>query len=239
MKKAYLNWSSGKDAAFSLYKLQQQGDFDVVELFTAINIDVNRISMHGVRIELLQAQARSIGLPLHLAEFSGNVSMETYNRVMETETKKLKAAGIDFACFGDIFLEDLKEYRDSQLAKVGLTGVYPLWKKETTKLVEDFIELGFKAIIVCTNAQYLDESFCGRVIDHQFLADLPENVDPCGENGEFHTFVFDGPIFSESIKFEIGEKVHRTYKSVEDGEDNCFTDEDTNWDTGFWYCDLI
>ena len=103
MKKAYLNWSSGKDAAFSLYKLQQQGDFDVVELFTAINIDVNRISMHGVRIELLQAQARSIGLPLHLAEFSGNVSMETYNRVMETETKKLKAAGIDFACFGDIF----------------------------------------------------------------------------------------------------------------------------------------
>lgn len=239
MKKAYLNWSSGKDAAFSLYKLQQEGDFEVIKIFTAINTDVNRISMHGVRVELLAAQAKSLGLPLQLAKFSGNVSMETYNEVMKAETKKLKAAGVDFACFGDIFLEDLKEYRDSQLAKVGLSGVYPLWKKDTKKLVEDFIELGFKAIVVCTNAKYLDESFCGRVIDHQFLEDLPKNVDPCGENGEFHSFVFDGPIFSEAINFEIGEKVHRTYQKAEEGEDNCFTDEETNWDTGFWYCDLL
>ena len=239
MKKAYLNWSSGKDAAFSLYKLQQEGDFEIVKLFTAINTDVNRISMHGVRVALLEAQAKSLGLPLQLAKFSGNVSMETYNEVMETETKKLKAEDIEFACFGDIFLEDLKEYRDAQLAKVALSGVYPLWKKDTKKLVEDFIELGFKAIVVCTNAKYLDESFCGRVIDHQFLEDLPKNVDPCGENGEFHSFVFDGPIFSEAINFEIGEKVHRTYQKAEEGEDNCFTDEETNWDTGFWYCDLL
>ncbi len=150
MKKAYLNWSSGKDAAFSLYKLKQEDDFEIVKLFTAINTDVNRISMHGVRVALLEAQAKSLGLPLQLAKFSGNVSMETYNEVMKAETKKLKAAGVDFACFGDIFLEDLKEYRDAQLAKVGLSGVYPLWKKDTKKLVEDFIELGFKAIVVCS-----------------------------------------------------------------------------------------
>ncbi|MDN3594598.1 diphthine--ammonia ligase [Zunongwangia endophytica] len=239
MKKAYLNWSSGKDAALSFYKIQQKSEFEIATLFTSVNSDVNRISMHGVRLELLEAQAKSIGLPLQVAELSGNVSMKTYNEVMQTETTKLKNEGIDFAVFGDIFLEDLKEYRDQQLSEIGLSGVYPLWKKDTKKLVEDFIELGFKAIVVCTNAEYLDETFCGRIIDHQFLKDLPEDVDPCGENGEFHTFVYDGPIFSEAIKFEIGEKVHRIYQKEEEGEDNCFTDEDTNWDTGFWYCDLI
>ena len=239
MKKAYLNWSSGKDAAFALYKLQSYGDIKVEKLVTTLNSEVDRVSMHGVRKELLLLQAESIGLPIDIIALEGNVSMEIYNTKMRLAVSKLLEEGYTHSVFGDIFLEDLKEYREKQLAGVGLKGVFPLWKKNTHQLITDFIASGFKAITVCINSKVLDRSFCGRIIDHEFLADLPPGVDPCGENGEFHTFVFDGPIFKNPIAFEIGEIVQKSYTAHEDDEDNCFSSDEKSWDTSFWYCDLI
>ncbi|WP_079734303.1 Dph6-related ATP pyrophosphatase [Salegentibacter salegens] len=238
MKKAYINWSSGKDAALALYKVQQDSEYSVEKLVTTVNTEFNRISMHGVRIELLQKQAEHLDLPLHQIKLHGEISMEEYNEVMEIETKSLLNQGFTHSIFGDIFLEDLKTYRENQLQEVGLKAVFPLWNQNTTELLEEFIESGFKAIVVCVNTDKLDKSFCGRLIDQSFLNDLSENVDPCGENGEFHTFVFDGPIFKKPIDFKIGEMVEKSYKP-EELDDNCFTDDQKSWDTSFVYCDLL
>ena len=239
MNRAYLNWSSGKDAALSLYYAGKQDNYKIEKLLTTINKDVDRVTMHGVRTELLFKQAECIGLPLQISELSSETSMEEYYLKMKEATDSLINNGFTHSVFGDIFLEDLKEYREDQLTKVGLKPVFPLWKIDTKKLISEFIALGFKAIIVCTNAKYLDDSFCGRLIDQDFLNDLPENVDPCGENGEFHTFVFDGPIFSSPVEFEIGEKVNKSYQPAKNKDDNCFQDEEKSWDTEFCFCDLI
>lgn len=240
MKKAFLNWSSGKDAAYALYLVQQQKDLPVQKLVTTVNSELNRISMHGLRQELLLQQTESLGLPLHVIELEGNVSIEMYNQKMSEATTALVTDGYTHSIFGDIFLEDLREYRERQLSEAGLQGVFPLWKRDTRELMKDFFNSGFKAITVCVNAKLLDESFCGRILDEEFIKDLPSGVDPCGENGEFHTFVFDGPNFQFPVRFEIGEKVLRTYKSAgKKKEDNCFKDEQESWDTGFWYCDLM
>lgn len=239
MKKAYLNWSSGKDAAFALYTLQQKGEVEVKKLVTTLNSEVDRISMHGVRRELLETQAKNIGIPLHPIPLEGTVSMATYNSVMQEQVNILKNEGYTHSVFGDIFLEDLKIYREEQLEKTGITAVFPLWKRDTHQLIKDFIEAGFKAITVCVNSKVLDESFCGRTLDHNFINSLPAGVDPCGENGEFHTFVYDGPIFNEPVGFEIGEKVQRNYQPSEVEDDNCFSKEQKPWDTGFWFCDLL
>ncbi len=239
MKKAYLNWSSGKDAAFALWILQNSGDIKIEKLVTTLNSEVDRVSMHGLRRELLLLQAKSIGLPIDIIALKGNVSMETYNSKMRIAVSKLLKEGFTHSVFGDIFLVDLKEYREKQLEGVGLKPIFPLWKKDTHQLINDFIASGFKPITVCVNSKVLDRSFCGRILDDKFLADLPPDVDPCGENGEFHTFVFDGPIFKNSIEFEIGEIVQKSYTAHEDEEDNCFSDDQKSWDTSFWYCDLI
>lgn len=239
MKKAYLNWSSGKDAALSLYKLQQDSEYSVEKIVTTVNTDFDRISMHGIRTELLIKQAENIGLPLHQIRLHGEVSMEEYNKVMEMETNKLLDEGFTHSVFGDIFLEDLKLYREKYLEEIGLQAVFPLWKQSTEKLLEEFISEGFKAIVVCVNTNKLDRSFCGRMLDKDFLNDLPEDVDPCGENGEFHTFVFDGPIFKKPIDFKIGEMVEKSYKPAKESENNCFTGDQKSWDTSFVYCDLL
>lgn len=239
MKKAFLNWSSGKDAVFALYILQGFGDIKIEKLVTTVNSETNRISMHGVRNQLLERQAQSLEIPLQIISLHGNVSMQAYNATMEAAVSQLKDEGFTHSVFGDIFLEDLKQYRERELKKVGIEAVFPLWKKNTDQLMRDFISAGFKAVCVCVNSKQLDRSFCGRSIDEEFISDLPEGVDPCGENGEFHTFVFDGPIFSKPVDFVIGEKVQRNYVSNEDDEDNCFTDKKRSWDTSFWYCDLI
>ncbi|WP_010134728.1 Dph6-related ATP pyrophosphatase [Ochrovirga pacifica] len=240
MKKAYFNWSSGKDSSLALYKTLNQSEYQVDFLLTNINKEFGRVSMHGLREELLQAQVKSIGLPLRTIEFSGNVSMSEYNAIMKTHMQKIANQKYEYGLFGDIFLEDLKAYRDLKLAEVGITGVYPLWKQNTKTLLQEFIDLGFKAITVCVNAQFLDQSFVGRVIDEKFIEDLPENVDVCGEHGEFHTFVFDGPIFKHPVSFTIGEKVYKTYQSSENDDDNCHQNKQkVTWDTGFWYCDLL
>lgn len=238
MKKAFLNWSSGKDAAFSLYKIQKQKQYEVRKLVTTVNSEVDRISMHGLRKSLLQRQAESLQLPLHIIPLLGELSMTTYNEVMKKHTAQLQEEGFTHSIFGDIFLEDLREYREKQLEETRLEAVFPLWKTDTGELIKDFIETGFKAITVSVNAKVLDRSFCGRIVDNNFLNDLPSHVDPCGENGEFHTFVFDGPNFQNSIAFEIGEVVEKFYTPIEE-KDDCFSDKKTTWDTAFYYCDLL
>tara|TARA_R110002072_G_scaffold21664_1_gene76519 strand:- start:49537 stop:50283 length:747 start_codon:yes stop_codon:yes gene_type:complete len=240
--KAVMNWSGGKDSALTLYKLQQSQEFEIACLLTSISQKYQRISMHGVRSELLDAQAKSIGIPVVKMEVPDMPSMEVYENTMRDTLSDLKKKGITASIFGDIFLEDLREYRENKLAELELTAVFPLWKQPTGKLIHEFLDLGFKTITTCVNEKYLDKSFVGRVIDEDFLKDLPANVDPCGEHGEFHTFVFDGPIFSKPIEFEIGEKVLRKYEApkTEDDSDQCFSDKKEDpAKYGFWYCDLI
>ncbi|RPE13935.1 diphthine--ammonia ligase [Chitinophaga lutea] len=246
---AYINWSGGKDASFALWQLQQDKNFSIKYLFTTLSEAYRRVSMHGVREELLDEQARQTGIALKKAYLPEHASMEDYNRIMTEQLTALQAEGIEHAVFGDIFLEDLRAYRETQLARVGMKGVFPLWKRDSTTLVRDFIKAGFKAVIVCVNARYLPASFAGRLIDEAFLADLPAGVDPCGENGEFHSFVFDGPLFAAPVAFQIGETVERVYTPAssqggncykDDGENDCSVKEEPdNWDTRFFFCDLI
>lgn len=240
-KKALFNWSSGKDSALALYKILQNPEFKIEYLLTSVNQQYQRISMHGVRVELLEAQAKSIGLPLKIMQIPEMPTMEVYENVMTKTLTELKEQGITHSVFGDIFLEDLRKYREDKLAQIGFEGVFPIWKIPTHDLIQEFMNLGFKTIVVCVNERFLDKSFVGRIIDQSFINDLPENVDVCGENGEFHTFTFDGPIFSEPINFEIGETVYRKYEKPKTESSNtaCDTNETDAFDYGFWYIDLI
>lgn len=230
--KAIFNWSSGKDSALALYKILQEEKFEITSLLTSINKEFQRISMHGVHVSLLEKQAESLGFPLAQLELPKEPSMEEYREMMESIMTDFKKQGVTHSIFGDIFLEDLRKYREDQLAAAGIQGVFPLWKKDTKNLIEEFMDLGFKTIVTCINETYLDKSFAGRVIDKQFIEDLPENVDPCGENGEFHTFTFDGPIFKDPIGFEVGEIVKKTYPKPKSGND------EENGEYVFWFCDL-
>jgi uncharacterized protein (TIGR00290 family) len=243
--KAIFNWSGGKDSALCLYYILKEKKYEVLCLLTSINEGHNRISMHGVRTSLLEEQTKSIGLPLTKMMMPEMPTMEAYEESMHTTLIALKQQGAEVSIFGDIFLADLRKYREDKLDDISLKGVFPLWKKNTRKLMDEFIALGFKTIVVCVNEKFLDKSFVGRIIDQQFLADLPPSVDPCGENGEFHTFVFDGPIFKNAIAFELGEVVYRKYEkptaTTKGNSYNCDAQEDETspFDTGFWYLDLL
>ena len=224
--KAVMNWSGGKDSAFALHKILQGKEFEVAYLLTTVNSHWQRISMHGVRRELLQRQAEAIGIELIEVLLPEMPSMEDYEAEMTKTLDFLLEQGITHSIFGDIFLQDLRDYRENKLKEKGLTGVFPLWQIPTSQLVTDFIEQNFKTITVCVDSTKLDQSFCGRVIDESFVADLPKEVDVCGENGEFHTFVFDAPFFRQPIEFTKGETVFRDYKSE-------------NITSKFYYCDLL
>jgi len=226
-KKAVFNWSGGKDSAFALWKVLKQKEFSVEILLTSVSQKYERISMHGVRKELLIQQAASIGLPLEMVMIPDEPSMSDYDNLMAAKLTKLKNKRIEYSIFGDIFLEDLKKYREQRLAEVDMKAIFPIWKMDTRQVVQQFINYGFKAVVVSANARLLDKSFAGRLIDKSFLADLPVNVDPCGENGEFHSFVFDGPVFNKPIHFKTGETVLKQYKTSD------------KWDHAFWYCDLL
>jgi uncharacterized protein (TIGR00290 family) len=232
MKKAFLNWSSGKDAACALLKLQQENQLRVDKLLTTVDSQVDRVSMHGLRSELLREQAIAVGIPLHVIPLKGELPLKEYNSIMEQEMAQLRAEGFTHSVFGDIFLQDLKEYRKQQLQKVGLEAVFPLWQKNTSELMQVFLKAGFKALTVSVNANVLDRSFCGRIIDEDFLAELPAGVDPAGENGEYHSFVFDGPYFREAVKFRKGEISGKSLKPSEEKGSK-------KWETEFWYCDLL
>lgn len=232
----YLNWSSGKDAAFALYTLQNEG-IAVKKLVTTINTETERVSMHGLSKKLLIKQAEAIGIPLKLIELHGEVSMETYNDTMSKAVTQLKDGGFETSVFGDIFLEDLRAYREEQLKTLEMQAHFPLWNLNTKALAQDIIDKGFKAIVICTNNSKLPVSFCGREYDRSFLEDLPDSVDPCGEHGEFHTFIYDGPIFKHPVRFSLGDISTHTYKQSENGTD-CHKEEIT-WDVGFSFAELI
>lgn len=237
-----MNWSGGKDSALCLHHLLQSNEYEVVGLLTSVNEKYGRVSMHGIRESLLKKQAEAIGLPLHCLRIPGQVTTDEYNRLMRAALRPFRNQGVAYCAFGDVFLEDLRAYREKKLAEAEMKGRFPLWKQSTQKLARQFIDAGFKAVLSSLDGRKLDPAFIGRIYDEQFLKELPANVDPCGENGEFHTFVFDGPIFKSPVTFERGEKVERTYQRLSDLDDHSgtgsFSHETGQTSVSYWFIDL-
>jgi uncharacterized protein (TIGR00290 family) len=202
-------WSGGKDSAMALHALVQDPRVRVVALLTTVTEGYDRISMHGVRRELLQRQAESIGLPLQEVFIPPECVNSIYEARMESALRMHFENGVRKVAFGDIFLEDLRAYREKNLTCIGMTALFPIWKRDSRELIDSFHAQGFRSIAVCVDPKVLDHSFAGRELDTSFFADLPPQVDCCGENGEFHTFAFDGPIFKDPIRFQVGERVER------------------------------
>ena len=211
-------WSGGKDSAMALRELLQREDVRIVALLTTVTETYDRISMHGVRRELLERQAEYIGLPLETVLIPPRCSNPVYEARMEEPLRMYLGQGVREVAFGDIFLEDLRAYREKTLASIGMTALFPIWKRDTRELARSFLADRFRAFTVCIDSRVLAPGFVGRELDECFFNDLPRHVDPCGENGEFHTFVFDGPIFSQPIPVRTGEIVTRE---------------------GFVFCDLL
>ena len=240
-EKAVFNWSGGKDATLALALILKNDSIKIDRLITTINGNLQRVTMHGVPVSLMEKQANSLDIPLSFLELPEDISMTRYSEITQELAQTHKNQGISKYIYGDIFLEDLKQFRDKELAINQIEGIYPLWKKNTSELAKYFIDEGYKAIVVATNSKLLNENFVGKYFDHSFLAMLPEGVDPCGENGEFHTFVYDGPIFKEPIPFTKGKPTYKTY-SPKAEDDDCFccdSEEDKTWDKGFWFCELL
>jgi len=217
-EKIILSWSGGKDSTMALYELLRQGDYDIT-LLTTITDEYGRISMHGVREVLLEAQAEALGCPLEKVYITPQSSNDEYETKMTEVMERYKKQGVTRVAFGDLFLEDIRKYREKNLEKLEMQAIFPLWGRDTRELAQSLVNLGFKAIITCVDTTILDGDLAGDFYDEDLLANLPENIDPCAENGEFHTFVFAGPIFKQAIDFSIGEKVLR--------------------DQRFSYCDLV
>ena len=218
-EKVIVFWSGGKDSAFALYEILNSGRYEVLELLTTATKDYDRISIHGVRHVLLEQQAKALGFPLEKTFISKASSDGEYQNELLKALKRQRDTSVSSVVFGDIFLEDVRKYREQILEKMNMNGIFPLWKRNTAALARKFINLGFKAIITSIDSNTLTKDFVGREDNEQFLSDLPENVDPCGENGEFHSFVYNGPIFDEKISLIKGAKVLR--------------------DNHFYYCDLL
>jgi len=231
MKKYAVSWSSGKDAAYALLKMQQDHLSKVETLVCTLEQSQKRVSMHGIGEELLDLQSQALNLPLKKIYLPNNISMAEYSAVMKKEFNTLKQEKIDTVIFGDILLQDIKEYREKEMDGVGISASFPLWKLNTQKLAKEIIESGIKTRVVAVSAKVLDESFVGREYDLQFLADLPSGVDPCGENGEFHTFVYDAPNFSFTVNHVVGENVLRSYSKK--------GNEKEKWETSFWFCNVL
>ncbi len=220
MKKSVLiSWSGGKDSSLALYEIQKNRDYEITALITTVTSDYDRVSMHGLRTSLLEEQGSSLNVPLEKVFISKNASNEEYESSFNKVLLNYKESGIRDVVFGDLFLEEIKKYREDLLEKIGMECIFPIWKRDTVKLAKTFIELGFKAITVCVDSNVLGKEFAGREFDEHLLDDLPQGIDPCGENGEFHTFVYDGPIFKSRIDHQLGEIVLR--------------------DERFYYCDIL
>ena len=219
-----LNWSSGKDAALAYHILSNIETIHVTHLLTTINAARDRIIMHGIRTHLLDAQAERMKLPLKKIYLPPTPTDEVYQKTMSATLHELKAEGVNAAAFGDIFLEDLKNYREQQLQQIAIKAIFPLWKKNTRQLVETIEATGIEAIIVCVNEKHLDKRFLGRKIDRQLLNELPPHVDACGENGEYHTFVVNAPFFSAPVPYAQGEITYQRYPG--------------NPEEGFYFLDL-
>ena len=219
MEKVILSWSGGKDSALALYEIQKTSKYEVLSLLTTVTQEYDRVSMHGVRRFLLEQQGCSLGLKINELFISKNDSDEEYRSKMKKVLSEYLTLGVTTVAFGDIFLEDVRKYREENLSKMGMKGIFPLWKQDTYELARKFIDLGFKAIITCVDSKVLGKGFVGRIFNEQFLSELPSAVDPCGENGEFHSFVYDGPSFQKRIEVTKGKIVLREKR--------------------FYYCDLI
>jgi uncharacterized protein (TIGR00290 family) len=219
MESVIVSWSGGKDSAMALYEILKNQNYQIAALLTTVTEDYDRISMHGVRRTLLERQVASLGFPLEKVLISKNASNEEYESRMMQALTKYKHTGTTSVVFGDIFLEDLRKYREDKLAVLDMRAIFPIWKRDTKELSRSLSALGFKAITTCVDTTLLGGQFAGRVIDKQFLSELPPSVDACGENGEFHSFVYDGPIFKERVSYTLGEIVLRENR--------------------FCYCDLI
>jgi len=219
VEKVIVAWSGGKDSTLALYEILKSGSCKVLELLTTMTKDYDRISIHGIRRVLLEQQANALRFPLEKMFITKSASDAEYESKLLQVFWRHRDNGIFSVVFGDIFLEDVRKYRERILMKVGVNGIFPLWKRSTKELGRTFIALGFKAIITSIDTNFLGKDFVGRDYDEQFLSDIPENVDPCGENGEFHSFVYDGPIFHERVPFKKGENVLRKNR--------------------FYFCDLL
>jgi uncharacterized protein (TIGR00290 family) len=204
-----LSWSGGKDSSLTLHALMRSDRYRVRALLTTVTEGYDRVSMHGVRRRLLQAQASSVGIPLEVAWIPKDSSNAVYEERMRALLEKHQGLGVTAVAFGDLFLADIRAYREARLREVGMKGVFPLWHRKTDKLAARFIDLGFKAVLCCVDPKRLSRDFCGLPYDEELLSRLPPDVDPCGENGEFHTFVYDGPIFKTRVGFEVGKVVLR------------------------------
>ncbi|MCO4781413.1 MAG: adenine nucleotide alpha hydrolase [Candidatus Cloacimonetes bacterium] len=208
-KKVWLSWSSGKDSAWTLYQLQQDDSIQLEGVFTTINKEFERVAMHAVRVDLLKEQAKAFDLPLKIIELPFPCSNEQYELIMTDFLSEIKETGIDAFAFGDLYLEDIKDYRINNLKGTGIEAIFPLWKTPTNELSKEMVQSSLKTVITCVDPKQLDPSFVGREYNQSFLNDLPNTVDPCGENGEFHSFVYDGPMFKQKIDVNVGEVVTR------------------------------
>jgi len=207
--RALLSWSSGKDSAWSLHILRQQGEYEVAGLLTTVNESAGRVAMHAVREELLEAQAAAAGLPLWRVPIPSPCSNEQYEVAMHQALDRARAAHIDAVAFGDLFLEDVRRYREERMADSGLRLLFPLWQRPTPALAREMIAGGVRAVLTCVDPKQLAPTFAGREFNLDLLRDLPPAVDPCGENGEFHSFVFAGPMFQEDVRVAVGAIVER------------------------------
>lgn len=208
-KKILMSWSSGKDSAWALYCLQQNPEFEVVGLFTTVNEEFNRVSMHGVRTELVQQQADSLGLPLEIISLPNPCTNEQYSQLMQTFVADAKARGVTAMAFGDMLLEDVRAFREKQLKEAGIEAIFPLWGLATHLIPQDMFNAGLRALITCLDPSKVPPHFAGLELGPEVLAALPAEVDLCGENGEYHTFVFDGPMFNTALEVHIGEIITR------------------------------
>ncbi len=206
-KKTLLSWSSGKDSAYALWTARQDPGLEVVGLLTTLNSSVDRVSMHAVRRSVLEAQARAAGLPLLAVPLPDPCSDEEYRAVMTRAVEEARGTGVEAIAFGDLFLADVRAYREAHLAGTGIVPLFPLWERPTLALAHEMIAAGLKAIMTCVDTEQLDRSFLGRTFDRALLADLPPGVDPCAENGEFHTVAIAGPMFQAPLDVEVGEVV--------------------------------
>jgi uncharacterized protein (TIGR00290 family) len=207
--KAAMSWSGGKDSCIALHELRGIGEFEVATLLTTVTRNYDRVSIHGVRRSVLHAQAHALRLPIAEVFIPAECSNADYEHAMSEAFGQLRAKAIDTIAYGDIFLADIRAYRDALMARNSMRAIYPVWGRDTRAFLEAFIEKGFQALVCCVDLDVLPQEFAGRIIDQTFLADLPEGVDPCGENGEFHTFVFNGPDFDRPVPLAVGACVVR------------------------------
>ncbi len=209
MKKTLMSWSGGKDCAWALYKLQKDPEINLVGLFCTVNKKFNRAAMHAIRVNILQKQAKNIGLPLEIIEIPYPCTNDEYEECMSAFIEKAKKANIECFAFGDLFLDDIRKYREEKLKGTGISPIFPIWGIPTDTLSREIVSSGLKAIITCIDPKQISKEFVGKEYDESFLNDIPKDVDPCGEKGEFHSLVFDGPMFKERIEVKLGEVVSR------------------------------